>query len=65
MYQDFGKTPYGFIRIDTQAIVSLVSRHLPSGALCTAVRLTIKKMPERSRIGVTDFAVFGAKETLS
>lgn len=39
MYQDFGKTPYGFIRIDTQAIVSLVSRHLPSGALCTAVRM--------------------------
>ena len=34
-------------------------------ALCTAVRLTIKKMPERSRIGVTDFAVFGAKEKLS
>ena len=39
MYQDFGKTPYGFIRIDTQAIVSLVSRHLPSGALCSAVRM--------------------------
>lgn len=39
MYQDFGKTPYGFIRIDTGAIVSLVSRHLPAGALCSAVRM--------------------------
>ncbi len=38
-YQDFGKTPFGFVKIDTQAIVSLVSRHLPSGALCTAVRM--------------------------
>ena len=31
-------------------------------ALCTAVRLMIKKMPERMRVGVTDFSVFGTRE---
>jgi len=39
MYQNFGKTPYGFIKIESQAIISLVAPHLPSGALCSAVRL--------------------------
>ena len=39
MYQNFGKTPYGFIKIESQAIVSLVAPHLPAGVLCSAVRL--------------------------
>ncbi|MGI6075524.1 MAG: hypothetical protein ACOYD9_04070 [Pyramidobacter sp.] len=39
MYQDFARTSLGQIRIDTGAVMSLVSRWLPKGVQCSAVRL--------------------------
>ncbi|MDY3868874.1 MAG: hypothetical protein SOZ52_05840 [Pyramidobacter sp.] len=39
MYQDFGRTALGSIKIETQAVVALVSRHLPKGVQCSAVRM--------------------------
>ena len=39
MYQDFGRTVLGSIKVETQAVISLVSRHLPRGVQCSAVRL--------------------------
>lgn len=39
MYQDFARTRLGYIRVDTGAVMSLVSRWLPKGVQCSAVRL--------------------------
>lgn len=39
MYLDFGRTADGFIKVEAQAVASLVSRHLPRGVQCGAVRL--------------------------
>lgn len=39
MYQDFGHTSLGFIRVDTQALSYVISRRLPRGVQCSAVRL--------------------------
>ncbi|MGN0838882.1 MAG: cytochrome D ubiquinol oxidase subunit I [Pyramidobacter sp.] len=39
MYQDFARTKLGYIRVDTGAIISLVSRWLPKDVQCSAVRL--------------------------
>ncbi len=39
MYQDFSRTELGVIRVETQVIVTLVSRWLPKGVQCSAVRI--------------------------
>lgn len=39
MYLDFGRTADGSIKVEAQAVASLVSRHLPRGVQCSAVRL--------------------------
>ncbi len=39
MFQDFGRTRLGAIRVSTEGLETLVSRYLPVGAYCSAVRL--------------------------
>ncbi len=39
MFQDFSRTRLGAIRVSTEGLEALVSRYLPQGAYCSAVRL--------------------------